>query len=218
MFKMMRKALLAAACASPLCSFAATPGQLADFYLAAQMDDAASVRKLLAVIGNPNGRDPVSGETALILALREESHRVVPVLLDAPAIDLEATAINGNTALMMAAFKRDTAAATALIGKGAHVNRGGWNALHYAAAAGSADIVRLLVANKAEIDARAPYGMTALMLAAREGQEDAVKALLLLGADASLKNSEDMTAAHIARRADKEGIVEMIRSQGAARQ
>lgn len=217
MSNLTRSLLLAAALLGPGASFAATPAQLADFYLAAQLDDPASVRKLLGLIGNPNGRDPVSGETALILALREEAHRVVPVLLDDPAIDLEATAINGNTALMMAAFKRDMAAATALIGKGAHINRSGWNALHYAAAAGAADIVRLLVAHKAEIDARAPYGMTALMLAAREGQQDAVQALLLLGADATLKDSEDQTALQIAQRADKERIVELIRTQGRAR-
>jgi ankyrin repeat protein len=197
-------------------SFAATPRQLQDFYLAAQLNDPGSVRDLLKVIGNPNGRDPISGETAMILALREESERVLPVLLADPAIDLEATAVNGNTALMMAAFKSNAAAVKLLIAKGARVNRTGWNALHYAAAAGSADIVRILVEHKADINAPSPSGLTALMLAAREGQESAVQALLALGADTTLKNNENLDAAQIARRADKERIVEMIQGRGAA--
>jgi ankyrin repeat protein len=212
MFKRARQLCLAAALLASGAGFAATPAQLGDFYLAVKLDDPSTVRKLLGVIGDPNGRDPISGETAMILALREESARVLPVLLADPAIDLEATAVNGNTALMMAAFKNNAAAVTLLIDKGARVNRTGWNALHYAAAAGSADIVRLLVARKAEINGPSPSGLTALMLAAREGQDSAVQALLALGADTTLKNNENMDAIQIARRADKERIVEMIKA------
>lgn len=216
MSKFTRNCLLAVSLLGVGGSFAATPHQVTDFFLAAQLDDPGSIRKLLPVLDNPNGRDPISGETALILALREGSQRVVTVLLADPAINLEATAVNGNTALMMAAFKNDGAAVKLLLDKGARVDRPGWNALHYAAAGGGADIVRMLVAHKADIDARAPSGMTALMIAAREGQESAARALLTLGADSALKNDENLDAVQIARRADKPAIAEMIVARRAA--
>ncbi|MES2126310.1 MAG: ankyrin repeat domain-containing protein [Pseudomonadota bacterium] len=180
-----------------------------DFLLAVQLDDVGTVSKLLPSLG-PNLTEPNRGETGLILALREDAMRVFNVLLADPRVQLEQGADNTNTALMMAAFKRNRAAVEALLAKGAAVNRPGWNALHYAAVGGDPDIVIMLLARKAAIDATAPARMTALMLAAREGQEEAVAVLLKAGANPALKNGEGFTAYDIAVKADKPHIVALL--------
>lgn len=197
---------------------AATTDQLTGFFRAVQMDDAGTVRKLLAngTVG-PNAIDPIGGESGLILALREGSSRVADVLMAQPSLQLELKAPNGNTALMMAAFKHNTPAVKALLAKGAIVNRPGWTALHYAAASGDDEITRILLDHFAYIDAEAPAKFTPLMIAAREGHESTVALLLDEGADASLKNSESLTAAQIAERADKPRIAAAITAHLAAR-
>jgi ankyrin repeat protein len=182
------------------------------FFRAAQLDDAGRIKPLLARGLDPNVRDPERGETGMIVALRNDANAVFNLLLAQPKIDLEAQAGNGNTALMMAAFKNNRPAVTALLKNGAQVNRPGWTALHYAAAAGALDIVRLLLEEHAYIDAESPTKVTPLMLAAREGQEDAVKLLLEEGADASLRDSGfHLDAAEFAERADKPWIAKSIR-------
>ena len=189
----------------------ATTAQLTTFFRSVQLDEANTVRKMLAngTVG-PNALDPISGESALILALREGSARVVDLLLAQPSIALELKAPNGNTALMMASFKHNVPAVKALLAKGAIVNRPGWTALHFAAASGDDEITKILIDHFAYIDAEAPAKFTPLMIAAREGHESIVGLLLKEGADASLKNSELLTAAQIAQRADKPRIAAAI--------
>jgi ankyrin repeat protein len=190
---------------------AATTEQLTSFFRAVRMDDPSTVQRMLAAktVG-PNDIDPLSGESGLILALREGALQVVDVLLAAPAIELELNAPNGNTALMMASFKHNAPAVRALLARGAIVNRPGYTALHFAAAAGDDEITRILLDHAAYIDAEAPARYTPLMMAAREGHETTVALLLEEGADASLKNSESLTAAQIAERADKPRVVAVI--------
>jgi ankyrin repeat protein len=121
--------------------------------------------------------------------------------------------MNGNTALMMAAFKKNRPAVEALIAKGAAVNRPGWTPLHYAAASGDVDIAQLLLARGARVDAVSPAASgkyTPLMMAAREGHEDCALFLLGQGADPQLKNGEGLTAAQIAQKADHAGIAAAI--------
>jgi ankyrin repeat protein len=197
---------------------AAATDQLTGFFRAVRMDDAGTVGKLLANgTISPNAIDPIGGESGLILAMREGASRVAAVLLAQPSLQLELNAPNGNTALMMAAFKHNAPAVKALLAKGAIVNRPGWTALHFAAASGDDEIARILLEHFAYIDAEAPAKFTPLMIAAREGQESTVALLLDEGADASLKNSESLTAAQIAGRADKPRIVAAIAAHLAAR-
>ena len=196
---------------------AAAATDLTDFFIAVQVDNPNRVKSLLAKGMDPNARDPRSGETGLIIALREDSSNVFNVLLADPRVEVELAAPNGNTALMMAAFKRNKPATLALLEKGASVNRSGWSPLHYAAAGGAADIATILIERGAALNARAPADLTPLMMAAREGHESAVAMLLDAGADASLVNSEGLTAARLADRADKPRIVNMIRSHRSAR-
>jgi len=182
------------------------------FFRAVQIDDDRTVKTVLARGVDPNMHDPERGETGLIIAMRNDAMKVAKLLLAQPGLKVDAPAPNGNTALMMAALQKNKPAVLALLEKGAQVNRPGWTALHYAAAAGDLDIMKLLLERHAYIDAASPTGTTPLMLAAREGQEDAVKLLLEEGADATMKDRawrED--AAEFAIRAQKPWIAEQIR-------
>ncbi len=192
-----------------MASMPAKASEAFDYFRAVQFDDVTTIGKLLPTLG-PNLRDPQRGENGLILALREDAMRAFTLLLSAPGVDVELRANNGNTALMMAAYKHNMAAVKALLAKGARVNQLGWTAMHYAAAGGDPDVVRLLAKHGAELDARTPHMMTALMLAAREGKEEAVAALLEAGANAGLKNGEGHTATEIADKADKPLIVALL--------
>lgn len=199
---------------------APTSAEIARFFRSVQLDDAPTVRTMLVATVSPNQINPVGGEPGLVLAMREKSMKVFDVLLAQPGIDLEATAMNGNTALMMAAYQHNGAAVSALLAHGAAVSRPGWTALHYAAAAGDDAIVRQLLDHGAVIDATSPKGtgtFTPLMMAAREGHDRTVRLLLDAGADPSLFNSEHLDAAAIAQRADKPAIAAAIRARLDAR-
>jgi ankyrin repeat protein len=194
-------------------ALAATPAQVASFFRAVQMDDANQVKSLLGTQVNPNETNPVGGEPPLVLAVREGSMEVFQVLLAHPGTRVDTPAMNGNTALMMAAFKRNKPAAEALIAKGAAINPPGWTPLHYAAASGDEDIAGLLLARGARIDALSPPASgsyTPLMLAAREGKEEAALFLLKRGANPRLKNGEGLTAAQIAERADNKSLAKAL--------
>lgn len=183
-------------------------GAYDDFFKAVKIDDARAVSALLARGFDPNGIELERNDTGLILALRENSAAVFEVLLNAKDIDLEAKSRNGDSALMIAAFKGNKAVIDALIAKGAEVNRPGWTALHYAASIGNDAIVKVLLDNAAYIDAESPNGTTPLMMAARSGHIYTVKLLLDEGADATLKNALGMTAIDLAEKNDHKDIAE----------
>jgi ankyrin repeat protein len=190
----------------------AAPEQVRDFFRAVQMDDVRTVQALLPVV-DPNARNPLGGEPALVIAVREGSMNVLKALLAYPATRVDATAMNGNTALMMAAYKENAPALEALLARGAAVNRPGWTALHYAAASGDDAIVRLLLGRGARIDAVSPPASgayTPLMMAAREGHQDTALLLIDAGANPQRKNAEGLSAAQIADRADHKAIAVAI--------
>jgi len=192
---------------------APTEKQVSSFFRAVQMDDASTVRKMVGTVVNANELNPLGGEPALVLAIREGSTAVVQDLLAHPGTDLERKAVNGNTALMMAAFKRDGDTVRALLDKGAKVNQPGWTALHYAAASGDAAIAQLLIERGAQVNALSPRpsgAITPLMMAAREGQDGIVRLLLAKGANPALKNTEGVTAAQLAKQAGHDKLSELL--------
>ena len=191
-----------------------------DLVLAAQIDNPVAVKKLLASGLSPNTLAPVTGEPLLIVAIREGSKGVSELLLAEKGLDIELSAPNGNTALMMAAFKHNQAVLEKLLARGAVVNRQGWTALHYAAAGGDAAIVALLAGKGAVLDAVAPNGLTPLMLASSEGHPEAVGVLLERGANAAFVNQNGQSAREAALYRDRPDIVKLLDAHlaGAARQ
>lgn len=183
-------------------------GAYEDYFKAAKLDDAATITSLLQRGFDPNTVEPERGDTGLILALREKSMKVFPVLINARGIDLNLRANNGDTALMIAAYSSNKPAVEALLAKGATVNQDGWTALHYAATIGDNDIVKMLLAKSAALDAPSPNKTTPMMMAARGGHIYTVKALLDAGADASLKNDVGMSAIDFAQQGGYKDIVE----------
>lgn len=183
-------------------------GSYEDYFRAVQIDNAQTVRKLLAQGFDPNTIEPMRGDTGMMLALREGAMEVFRVLLETPDTDIHARAFNGDTALMIASFKGNLPAVEALLARGAQVQHEGWTPLHYAATGGHDAVARLLIEKGAQLDARSPNNTTPMMMAAWSGHIYTVKLLLDAGADATLKNDHGMTAIDFARRADHQDIVE----------
>jgi ankyrin repeat protein len=203
--------------AAPSAPAAPDGAALTKFFRAVQLDDAKTVNAMLGSVVNANQINPIGGDTGLIQALREDAMEVFKAFLAHPGTSLEAKAANGNTALMMAAFKRNRPAVEALLAKGAKVNQPGWTALHYAAAAGDDEIVRLLLARGAKVDAVSPAssgGYTPMMMAAREGHDDTALVLIAHGADRSRKNTEGLTAVQLAERAGKTRVADALKRGG----
>ena len=183
-------------------------GAYDDYFQAAKLDDASTVSALLQRGFDPNTVEAERGDSGLILALREQSMKVFVVLMNARGVNIDQRANNGDTALMIAAYTANKPAVEALLAKDATVNQDGWTALHYAAAIGDNDIVKLLLDKSAALDAPSPNKTTPIMMAARGGHIYTVKALLDAGADASLKNDVGMSAIDFAQQGGHKDIVE----------
>ncbi|HJV75247.1 MAG TPA: ankyrin repeat domain-containing protein [Noviherbaspirillum sp.] len=183
-------------------------GAYDDFFRAVKIDDVKTVKSLLERGLDPNTIEPERGDTGMILALRENAMKVFEALLGAQGINLEARARNGDNALMIACYQGNRPAVEALLSKGAEVNKPGWTPLHYAAAIGNNEIVRLLLDKSAYIDAESPNRTTPLMMAARGGHIMTVKLLHDEGADATLKNELGMTAIDFAEKHNHKDIAE----------
>lgn len=187
---------------------AAHAGAYDDYFRAVKINDDKTVKSLLARGFDPNTIEPERGDTGLILALREKSMDVFEVLLNGNGVDLNVQARNGDNALMIACYNGNRSAVEALLAKGAEVNKKGWTPLHYAAAIGNNEIVRILLDKSAYIDAESPNKTTPMMMAARGGHIMTVKLLLDEGADATLKNELGMTAIDFAEKHNHKDIAE----------
>lgn len=181
-----------------------------DFFLAVTNNDSNWVIKLLNRGLSPNIKEASRGDTALMLALRENAMDVFTLLVNFSKTNIEAKSDNGDTALMIAAYLRNQSAVQALLDHDAEVNNPGWTALHYAAAAGDVEIIKLLLDKSAYIDAESPNKTTPLMMAARAGQFSSVKLLVEEGADGTLKNEQGLDAVEFARRSDRKDIADWL--------
>jgi uncharacterized protein len=184
--------------AGVLCATAAHAESLYGIVKSVKFDDADDIAKQLK-----NGLDPNTvdehGDPLLVIAAREKSDKVAALLAAAPNVDLGKQDTAGEDALMLASLNGDLPLVQTLIDKGAEVNKKGWAPLHYAAANGHDDVVRLLLDKSAYIDAGSPNGTTPLMMAARGDYASTVNLLLDQGADPAVKNQLGLTALDFAK-------------------
>ena len=167
---------------------------------AARTAEGAGVAKALADGASPDARNRV-GETALIIALKNDQPALAGIMIDA-GTDVNLAAVNGVTPLMAAAHAGQTEIVRMLLAKGADIaplDRLQKNAMVYAAGQGSTEVVVLLL--RAGVDPNAVYvhGLTALMWAAGYGKAATAQVLLAAGARPELKDDRGKTALDIAR-------------------
>lgn len=133
--------------------------------------------------------------------------------------NVDATEVDGTTALHWAVHLDNLAAADLLIRSGAKVqaaNRYGATPLWLACINGNAAIVERLLSAGADPNTRMPEGDTVLMTAARTGTVDVVKSLLIRGADVNAReNWKNQTALMWASARNNVASVEALIEAGA---
>src|SRR5262245_14839962 len=193
-------------------------GATAVMYAAAN-DDVELVRALIKAGANVKLKNQL-GTSAITEASIIGSAPVVDALLKAGA-DPNTKNPEGETPLMAVARSGNVAAARLLIEARADVNAketfGGQSALMWAAAQSQAEMVKLLAANGADLNARGVVrqwerkvikeprpkdmnkgGFTPLLYAAREGCVECARNLIAAGADTNLADPERITPLNMA--------------------
>lgn len=192
-----------------VCSFAKA-GTYEDYFRAIELDDDKTVIALLARGLDPSIVEAQEGQTGLMWAITHNSQKVMSVFLALPEMEWDGRARNGNTALMLATYKKQAWLVRELLKKGARVNQSGWTALHYAAYVGDDESIKLLLNYSAKLDALSPNGTTPLMMAAHGGQVSSVKLLLDYGASLTLKNEHGMSVIDFAKEVGANEIVKNL--------
>lgn len=187
----------------------ANAGSYDDFFEALRSDDAPVVARLLARGFDPNTLSP-DGQAPLLLAIRRPAPAVLDRLLGAKGLRAEVRNTKDESALMLAALAGMMPVCQRLIALDADVNKTGWAPLHYAATGGHVEVVKLLLANAAYIDAQSPNKTTPLMMAAMYGNPQTVTLLLAEGADAKLKNDKGMNALDFAEAAANQASARVL--------
>lgn len=150
---------------------------------------------------------------ALVHAAREGSVSAVRALLISPATEVDARNAEGETALMVAAGSGNLELVKLLVARKAQVNRAGWTPLHYAAGNGHQAVVEYLLEHSAYIDAASENGTTPLMLAARQMKITVARLLVNEGADPTLRNQAGLDAADYFERLGETGHADWMRGQ-----
>lgn len=188
----------------------------AAMFQALARDDASGLSTLFLRGADPNARD-AKGQVGLFLAIQGGHARAVAQFLAHPDTRVDLANANGETPLMLAALKGQVAWVQQLLGRGAQVNREGWSPLHYAATGPSTEVIALLLARGAALDAPSPNGSTPLMMAAGYGSLDGARLLLQRGADARRRNGQGLDAADFARKAGREPLAQTLAQAAGAR-
>ena len=191
-----------------LCAIA---GSYEDFFQATQKNDVQVVSNLLSRGFDPNTVN-LEGESALFLAWKFDSLKVLEILIKHPKTNLNIQNSHAETILMLVCLKGNLNLTQQLIDRKADINQPGWTPLHYAATGGHAQIAKLLLDESAYIDAESPNGSTPLMMAARYGRTELVRLLIDEGADIRIKNQLGLSALDFAKEGARPDAMRLIES------
>ncbi|GJL54442.1 MAG: hypothetical protein NPIRA02_15740 [Nitrospirales bacterium] len=127
---------------------------------------------------------------------------------------------NDGNELSNAAYEGDTTKVKDLLDQGANANHQRFNdgvtALLMAGQNGHTEVIKLLLAHKAEVNLPTRNGTTVLMMAAENGHIEAVKLLLAHGAEVNVQDyTNGATALFVAVIKDHEEIVKILLAKGA---
>lgn len=194
-----------------------SPSERDEFIRAVRLDLVADVEAGLKLGIDVNITEPYRGETTLMIAVRENSNKVIDALLKTAGIAIDLRAKNGDSAIMLASYLGNLKVVKELLQRGAAINHPGWTPLHYAATAGHLELIRLLLEHHAYIDAESPNKTTPLMMASRNGNIQVVQLLIEQGADVELKNALGMTALDFAESVEQRENAALLRQAMAAK-
>ena len=156
---------------------------------AAERGDLEAVRSLLRQGADVNTAQP-DGMTALHWAASANDIEIATTLLYAGATVRSTTRVGGYTPLHLASQGGHAEMASLILERGADPDvftATGVTAMHFAAEADAAGVIKELTAHGGDVDARDAFAeRTPLMFAAVRGADAAVRALLEAGADVSL--------------------------------
>ena len=189
----------------------AISGSYEDFFQATQKNDAQVVSNLLSRGFDPNTVN-LEGESALFMAWKFDSLKVLEALIKHPKSNLNIQNRHSETILMLVCLKGNLKLTQLLVVRKADINQPGWTPLHYAATGGHVQIAKLLLDESAYIDAESPNGSTPLMMAARYGSTELVMLLIDEGADIRIKNQFGLSALDFAKEGARPDAMRLIES------
>ncbi len=183
--------------------------------------DAAGVRRAVALGTDPNCPLGPFGDPPLVAAARDSNAAVVAELAGAGSC-LEARDGQGRSPVAVACIAGNTPALAALLGQGANPDsalRSGAHALHEAAGmpGAGAEMSALLLGCGADPNARDGSGQTPLHVASRSGAAAATGVLLARGADPRLREVDGRTAADLAEANGHHDLAALLREAEAGR-
>lgn len=198
----------------------------ADFVRAASLGDELAVKNFLAAGMDVNAKD-TDGQVALFSAAEKGYLPIVKILVENKA-EVDIRNRDGWTPLMLAAYNNRSSVVEYLLSQKADPEKkdnSGWTALMQAVYKGHAEsvgvlaplnkdsldrgllvaalmghgnVIRVLLDQGADINARTENGETPLMLAAQKHRVDVAQILLASGADKSIQDVSGKTAEAIA--------------------
>jgi ankyrin repeat protein len=114
-------------------------------------------------------------------------------------------AFNGNVDAVKTALSQDA---------DVNVRKGVWTVLMQVAGEGHTEIAQLLLAHKADPNAKGFRGETALTIAVEHGHTEIVKSLLTKGAEVNAKTEHGNTALHYSSEFGHRGVVKILLDAG----
>ncbi|KAM5386800.1 hypothetical protein ACJZ2D_000093 [Fusarium nematophilum] len=193
--------------------------RLTPFWMAAQEGHDQIVKMLLSKGANPNAIWEKTGRRPIHQAARNGHTEVVRLLLANQEVDADPKDSNGITPLFCASHQGNYQTFKMLLDRGADMEAI-WQEYHYrpihqAAQGGHLEIVRLLIENKVDLNAKEKNGGSPMMLAARGGFLEVVELLIENGASICMEANEGETALMLASDNGHPKIVKLLLDNGA---